>query len=77
MRVTIDNEEKLWDQISGVKPNTNIANLLPEMIVIEFKFHRDHQAIANSYIQRIPLRVTRHSKYVNGVNTIAGNGVWY
>ena len=77
VRVTIDNEEKLWGQIYGVKPNTNKAETLPEMIVIEFKFYREHQAIANSYIQELPLRVSRHSKYVNGVNTISGNGVWY
>lgn len=46
-----DNKEWLLGQLRGYKLNKNKTNTFPQMIVIEFKFYREYQAIANSYIQ--------------------------
>ena len=77
VRITLDRNEALWDQRCGSKPNIIHKNNLPNMIVIEFKFDRIHRSIASSYIQGIPIRVSRHSKFINGVNAVTGYGIWY
>ncbi len=76
VRVTVDNIQSLWDQRCGSTPNLIYKNTLPDMVVIEVKFDRMHRELASNYLQGIPLRVSRHSKYINGVNAVTGNGVW-
>lgn len=73
IRVTIDNNQAVWGQRFRSKPNfTHKANL-PDALVVEIKFARKDREYASQTIQGLPLRVSRHSKYMIGVNTISGN----
>lgn len=73
IRVTIDTDQAVWDQRFKSKPNfLNKANL-PETLVVEIKYDRKDREYACRTIQGLPIRVSRHSKYMNGVNTITGN----
>jgi hypothetical protein len=40
--------------------------------VVEFKFARSRRDLASKILQGIPIRVSRHSKYINGVTAIRG-----
>ena len=46
------------------------ALVTPETLVVEFKFNRDLQPMASTLLQGFPLRVSRHSKYINGALAI-------
>ncbi len=72
IRITIDTHQAVWDQRFKSKPNfINKANI-PDILIVEFKFNRRDREYASKSIQGIPLRVSRHSKYVTGVNAISG-----
>lgn len=71
IRATIDIGLVIYDQRYKPVPNlTRRANLAPT-IVVEIKFARSDQAYASEIIQGIPIRVSRHSKYMIGVAAIA------
>ncbi len=70
MRATIDTRQEVWDQRYTSRPNFNLKANLPETLVVEFKFDRDLQRMASKLLQGFPLRVSRHSKYVNGALAI-------
>lgn len=71
VRATIDVGLEIYDQRYKPAPNlTRRANIAPTM-VIEFKFARDDREYASDVIQGIPIRVSRHSKYMIGVAAIA------
>jgi hypothetical protein len=76
VRINIDSRQSVFDQRSKPAPNILHKALLPDMIVIEAKFDRLHRDIASDYLQGVPVRVSRHSKYINAVNSVNGNGVW-
>ena len=70
MRATIDTRQEVWDQRYMSRPSFNLKANLPETLVVEFKFDRDLQPMASKLLQGFPLRVSRHSKYVNGALAI-------
>lgn len=71
VRLTIDWDQRVYDQRVSASPNlTNRANL-PDTLVVELKFDRADRKIANRYAQGIPLRLSRNSKYVIGVQAIS------
>ena len=73
IRVTIDTNQAVWDQRFKSEPNfLNKANL-PDTLIVEIKFDRKDRGYASQTIQNIPLRVSRHSKYMTGVNAISGS----
>ena len=73
LRVTIDTNQAVWDQRFKSEPNfLNKANL-PDTLIVEIKFDRKDREYASQSIQSLPLRVSRHSKYMTGVNTISGS----
>lgn len=73
IRVTIDTNQAVWDQRFKSEPNfLNKANL-PDTLIVEIKFDRKDRGYASQTIQDIPLRVSRHSKYMTGVNAISGS----
>jgi len=73
IRVTIDTNQAVWDQRFKSEPNfLNKANL-PDTLIVEIKFDRKDREYASQSIQSLPLRVSRHSKYMTGVNTISAN----
>ncbi len=70
MRATIDRHQEVWDQRFESRPSFNHKGNLADTLVVEFKFHRDLQQMANRLLQGFPLRVSRHSKYINGAVAI-------
>lgn len=76
VRITLDDHQVVWNQRCGTTPNLAHQTALPDMIVVEAKFARDSREAANAYLQGIPARISRHSKYINGINAVSGNGVW-
>lgn len=66
VRVTIDTDQKVWDQ--RFKPHVNLLHdaHLNSKMVVEVKFDRADHAAASELIQGLPIRVSRHSKYLNG-----------
>ena len=70
MRATIDTRQEVWDQRFESRPSFNHKANLPDTLVVEFKFDRDLQPIASKLLQGFPLRVSRHSKYVNAALAI-------
>ena len=71
LRITVDRNLGVWDQRYRRRPNfSRRALLLPRGIVVEAKFGRNVlPGLSNEFLDA-PLRITRHSKYVNGVRAI-------
>ncbi len=72
IRATIDTRQTVWDQRYKRYPNLQRRANLPPTMVLELKFHHTNLQLAMKTIQGIPIRLSRHSKYVVGVNAIAG-----
>lgn len=66
IRVTLDWDLRAFDQQQRFKPNLRKAKRLPDIIVVEFKAARTHREHLDQYIQNIPIRLGKHSKYVVG-----------
>lgn len=71
IRATIDSGLAVYDQRYKPKPNFNRRTNLAPIFIVEFKFARDDRERANRVLQTIPIRVSRHSKYMTGVTAIA------
>jgi len=70
VRLTVDWDQRVYDERHCATPNlTRLANL-PDTVVVELKFDRADRKIANRHAQGIPLRLSRNSKYVIGVQAI-------
>lgn len=71
VRVTLDLHQTVRDQRFACYPNlTRVANL-PGAMILEVKCARKDRDSASSVIQGIPIRVSRHSKYVTGVRAVS------
>ena len=71
VRVTIDTQIAVWDQRFKPYPNLNHSARLPRIVVVEFKFAPEDQKMVSKIIQGFPLRVSKHSKYISGVQAIS------
>lgn len=66
IRVTIDNDIQVYGQIQSSQPNfKNLSNLC-DFLVLEVKCHPTHHLEAQALIDKLPLRISRCSKYVIG-----------
>jgi hypothetical protein len=72
IRITVDTKQEVWDQRFKPKPNYLNKTNLPKTLVVEVKFDRKDRELASQVLQGIPLRVSRHSKFMSGVKAIAG-----
>ena len=72
IRVTVDTKQAVWDQRFKPYPNFNHRANLPSALVVEVKFSRNDRELASQILRDIPLRVSRHSKYINGLEAIHG-----
>lgn len=70
VRATVDTRQEVWDQRFKAWPSFDHRANLADTLVVEFKFDRHDQRLANKLLQGIPLRVSRHSKYINGTSAI-------
>ena len=72
IRVTIDTDQKVWDQRYKPCPNIIHNAILPNTFVVEFKFDRKDTQYASKVLLGVPFRVGRHSKYMNAVRACSG-----
>jgi len=70
IRATIDLDQRVYDQRSGAVPNFHSAAIMQETLVVEFKFARADRPQAVKLLGKMPLRIGRHSKYMNAVRAI-------
>jgi hypothetical protein len=71
VRATIDTGQCAFDQRFGTMPNLRNAAALQDTVVLEFKFAPQQRALASTMLSSIPVRLGRHSKYMNAVRAIA------
>lgn len=71
IRATIDTEQQVYDQRFGREPNFDRRVIMQDTLVVEFKFAREDRQLAVELLATIPLRVGRHSKYMNAVRALA------
>lgn len=70
VRVTLDAHQSVFDQRFAGRPNLTFPANLPNTIVVEFKFAPEDRAEGMWAIQGIPIRASRNSKYVIGVQSL-------
>ncbi len=74
IRVTLDFDQQVWDQRYSDSPNKLREANLPDTFVVECKFDRHERKLASRILLGLPIRVSRHSKYMNAVNAISMTG---
>jgi len=72
LRATLDWRQQVWDQRLKNTPNLRNRSNLPDTLVVEIKFQRENDRLGAHAIDGIPIRVSRNSKYVIGVESILG-----
>jgi hypothetical protein len=74
VRVTFDDDQMVCDQRFHDVPNFSSCVNLPDAMIVEVKAAAEDLELAGRAIQRIPIRVGRHSKYVVGVQSMMSEG---
>jgi SPX domain protein involved in polyphosphate accumulation len=72
VRVTLDSDLCIFDQTRSSNPNYSFQANIPKTFVLEVKFPRELRETASHIIRDIPIRVSRHSKYIVGFHSING-----
>jgi len=72
LRATLDWRQTVLDQRLKPRPNLRLRANLPDTLVLEIKFHRDDHALGSAATRETPIRVSRNSKYMIGVQSILG-----
>jgi hypothetical protein len=67
VRVTIDYDQVAYEQIVHLTPNLAIKASLPDHVVVEVKAGAAQHRRVSNVLSSFPLRVSRNSKYVNGL----------
>jgi len=70
-RITID------DALSFFKPDSSMdyakINNLDNIVILELKYLQNMDSLANQISSKLPFRLTKSSKYVNGIDSIYNN----
>ena len=61
-----------FDQRFKPVPNIKYSANNPVFFVVEFKFDQNDRELASRYIQTIPIRISKSSKYCNGLRFLSG-----
>ena len=69
VRLTLDSDPVAYDQLLYGRPNVRMKTNLPPTLVVEAKFAPEHLDDARRAIEKLPLRLTRNSKYAIGVSS--------
>jgi len=72
IRITVDSDLKVFDQRYSRCINVNNKANITETIIVELKCNRDKVEKLSRYINGIPIRVSRNSKYINAMRSIHG-----
>lgn len=67
LRITIDSNQKSIRQYSKIKPNFLFNVILHNKITLEVKCDIANRDNASILVKNIPIRRSRHSKYVSGI----------
>ena len=70
IRITLDFDQQVWDQRYQPCPSFTREANLPETFVVECKCDRSERELASRVLLGMPIRVSRHSKYMNAVSAI-------
>lgn len=70
LRVTIDSSIFFYDQTKTDLVNVHQKGSYPVNLVVEVKCAKDDFKLAQQFLQGLPLRVCRYSKYVTGVQSL-------
>ena len=74
IRITIDTNQKIYDQRQKSLPNFKVKSIHMDTFVLEVKFDRTDRDYVTDFLTGLPIRVARHSKYMNSVNSVSGRG---
>ena len=72
IRATVDYDNVAFDQRMTSAPNISRPLLQPDMLILECKSPIEHREQLADAVSRLPLRTTKHSKYVEAVNHFCG-----
>ena len=73
IRITLDKNIQIYDQRFALKkPNLKLKNYTQNYLVIEFKFNKEDKKFSNDLDINIPIKVSRNSKYINGIRSVVG-----
>ncbi|MBT8423328.1 MAG: polyphosphate polymerase domain-containing protein [Gammaproteobacteria bacterium] len=70
IRATIDTRQRVFDQRYGALPNFSRQAVMQDTLVVEFKFARADRQDVVAMLRGFPLRIGRHSKFMNAVRAI-------
>ena len=70
VRLTLDLDQQVYSQTTGLRPNRSRKTNLPATLVVECKFASEDRRRGIETIQGLSLRVGRNSKYVIGVQSL-------
>lgn len=71
IRATIDTVQRVFDQRLRSLPNFRNVSITQDTLVLEFKFAPEDRALAAQVLAGVPVRLGRHSKYMNAVRSVA------
>ena len=72
IRITVDTEQSFYSQWNLPRPNLHHRTNAPHELVVEVKADQADRDDVVEFIQYLPLRVSRNSKYVNGCQSLLG-----
>ena len=70
LRVTLDRNISVYNQLLDSHVNLESKKLYPECQVMEVKFEKQNKAFAERFMDTLNLKISRYSKYVQGIQTI-------
>lgn len=71
IRATLDTGQQVYDQRLRHAPNLERRAVIQDTVVLELKFSPDDRALGTDLLADVPVRIGRHSKYMNAVRAIA------
>jgi hypothetical protein len=71
VRLTLDMKQKVYDQWMTVRPNIQFQTPTLDILIIEFKCDVAHGRYLSEVLSEFPLRIHRHSKFINAVDGIS------
>jgi len=70
VRATIDTRQRVYDQRYRGLPNFEHPAVMQDTLVVEFKFSREDRQEVVAMLRGFPLRIGRHSKFMNAMRAI-------
>lgn len=65
-RVTIDTHQSFY-KVNPLVNRFQVRDVIKNVVIVELKYDREHEELADRISNNFPFRVTRSSKYIDGV----------